>query len=144
MGTLMPDFTKLIEQFQKTKDHSIEKLLKVMEISPDTTIYVIQTNKGVFYVYEIDFISSFKDVENEVREYIGNHYEFYPVQQPLAFFKETGPVQASQLYQKPDDWDMISTYCTDKFTSKPYYFAFLIEKLMVPAEKRFKTGQRLK
>ena len=91
----MIDFQNLINQFAETQGLVFKSLMTETCITPDQLLYKINTNNGILYVYEVDFIDTLKDdVINVVKREIGEIKKMYMVKKPYIDLRESGPVIA--------------------------------------------------
>lgn len=119
------DYQKLLQRFQ-TKAKFID-LVNVRYVSPDEQFYTFDTDQGVFHIYEVDFIDSFKAVQNQISKIINYKSEFIRVRQPLQSFEDGQGYKASTTYKLPEDFIDMAPFLNDKNGSASFYFTFLIK-----------------
>ncbi len=130
MNTEIPiDFQKLLNNFK----HSIifKKLIATdEELDYDEFLYTIETNQGVFYVYEVDYFSSFNYLEDRIKSLLGGDCEFIEVITPLDQFNESAQ---SKFYANeksyPSDFEQYKKYINWQDGSEWYYYNFLIKMI---------------
>ncbi|MBL8014666.1 MAG: hypothetical protein JNK26_00555 [Candidatus Doudnabacteria bacterium] len=126
------DFQKLIEQFKDTEGLKFLREVRSWQLTPDELFYEIETNDGIYYVFEIDYIGDFNFyVVKTITDEIGGFTKMFEVKSPLVF-DEAEPVRHATIYIKPpnweDQWKVTSKYANEKYGSATYYFNFLVKK----------------
>lgn len=123
------DFQSIIHQFKQTEDLVYLELLNTQKLAHDEILYTINTNKGIHYVFEIDYIADFNSsVSQTVGEAINGFSHIYELKSQTIAFSESNPVKLADVYTKPQGWDLISKYAGQKGGSTKYYFNFLFRK----------------
>src|SRR6266516_849599 len=108
----LPDFQRLLDQFKGGL--VFKRLIKQDAISYDELLYQIETNDGMYYVLEIDFIYSFDYVTDLINKEIPEYKYFVEVKQPHEKFEDTPPYKISSSYPTPPDFDEVKKYTNDK------------------------------
>lgn len=121
------DFHKLLQQFQTPESLEFLNLVRTWQTSPDEYFYEIETNDGVYYIFEVDYIESLDSVIAAIKKEIGEFTQLCEVKSMLAF-EDAEPVKLAKIYYKPEGWETVSKYANDKYGSYPFYFNFLIKK----------------
>lgn len=119
------DWIGIIHEFEGTESITEVKLTGFHSTSPDNHFYELKTNEGTLYIYEVDYISSLESEIADIKSVLGPDIQLFKVKETLEF-KSSGPVLASTVHAKPDDWEEIKKYVTDYSGTAEYYFKFLI------------------
>lgn len=136
-------FQKLIDQFKTPHKLKFIKLVKQFKVSSDDFIYEIMTDKGVYFIYEVDFINEFQqDLVNKVSNIIHKEVKYFKVKRPIKL-EDSSPYKAASLYTRFPDWDKIELYANDKYGSDEIYFNFLIEATEYKGSKALIRKYRL-
>lgn len=121
-----PNYQKLLGQFNT--DTSFQKLVKKTNINPDEFLYEILTDKGIFYIYETDYLESLMAIRKTLSNIFDSSFQFIPTKKQINWEK-SGPVTSATTYKEPEDKSELIKYLNDKFNSQPHYFSLLVQKL---------------
>lgn len=90
-------------------------------ITPDSFVWRLETNLGMYYLYAEDFIPGIDHIKGFYERYIVGHaWELIEVERVEAF-EDAAPVKSATTYQRPDDADEILRYAV----SSGHDFVFL-------------------
>lgn len=121
-----PDFQKLLDQFNENlvfKTLISQKFLT----NENEILYEIDTDKGKYYIFETDYLSSFDYIDKLLIKYIGHYTNLVEAKSSPGEFENTIPYKKTMIYKKPQDWDILGKYANEKYGSKDYYFNFLVK-----------------
>ncbi len=82
-----PYFQQILDQFKG--DIKFKELRGKLALSPDEFIYMIETDHGIYYVFETDFIDNFDYIIQQVKERTEGFSNFVEAKFPLEKFEET-------------------------------------------------------
>lgn len=111
----------VLELFELGDETLIDvKLFRML--TPESFLWQLRLSDYVYYLYAVDFVESLEQIANTLQVVTdGTPGEFVPVRTPTVF-ETAGPVTASSMYEKPDDWDTkIANYAAES----GYDFVFL-------------------
>ena len=97
-----------IHKFKNTSDIEKAEVVKVISQTPDDNFYILDTNKGCYFIYEVDYISSFEYHRNNIFSEFGKDIEILEVKEST---KRKG---------------IIKKYITRDKISQNYYYLFLV------------------
>lgn len=119
------DFQKLLNNFKIKL--AFVRLVEEIELSPDSSLYELETKQGKYFIYETDYVSDLKNIGHEVEKNVGKLLEFIEVNNPQ---ERLGDIQASKFYipGKPTiDFEGIRSYLNDKDGTDSSTITFLIK-----------------
>lgn len=135
---VLPDFQRLLDQYKG--DIRFATLINKFPISEDEILYEIKTDKGLYYIFETDYISGFDHVSSLFKKFVGD-VEFVEAQAPLLTFKDYPQINFFLKYTIPIDFDNFKQYLGYRAGSQPYFFNFLAKKIWTDATvKKPSTG----
>ena len=127
-----PDFQRLLDQFEG--ELKFNCLVGKLEVSPDEFIYTIETDQGIYYIFETDDISDsegmsgFDYIIKQIKDRTESFSSFVEAKHPL----EKGTIAEKYGYLSPDDYpsdyEQFKKYLSIGYGSFIGYFTFLIKK----------------
>lgn len=92
-------------------------------LSPDSFLWILSSDKGVYYLYAEDFIDDYKIAEHAAAEYAAAFAKltFIPAKQPLQF-EQSSPYQSASVYKPPSNITEFQKYAGQS----GYDFVFLL------------------
>jgi len=94
------------------EEHDIA-LLRFEMITPDSFMWRLALDNGVYYLYAEDYIPSLRYVQDIFSRYTeSTSWEFVPPRQRLVFSAST-PVRNATVYNEPEDADSITAVAID-------------------------------
>lgn len=125
---LPADFQLLADQF--VGGVQFEKLLSAATLDDDQFLYEFKSTAGTrYYILEMDYVTGFHAVEQQMKQQLGENIRFVAVQSPPKQFFDCPP---SAFYvgrnSVPESFDATRQYFNCMYGSEEYYFTFLIEK----------------
>lgn len=106
------DFLVIIQRFNTVKPIEKVKPLGIHSESPDDHFYKLLCDGEVYYVYEVDYISSLEYQIKYIKKVLGNSIELVEAKEPLPSYDKS-----------------IAKYITDYSGSQPYYHKFLVREI---------------
>jgi len=119
------DFQIILNHFRSTP--TFVRLVNSIRINPDTTLYLLDTSQGNYFLYETDEILDRKAILIEIKRYIGEDPEFIEVINPASTFEE---IPASSFYKGGRyryDFESVRKYINDKDNSATFMVSYLIK-----------------
>lgn len=119
------DFQQLLNQFKGNL--VFKKMIGELQLSPDEYIYMLETDQGIYYIFETDYISDFNYIIKQVKERTKRLSNFIEAKQPFSKFED---IPAAKYYTSPKyyphDFDRFKDYLSS--TPESSYFTFLIQR----------------
>jgi len=106
------DFLGIIKKFNLKEPIDEVKLLGIYSESPDDHFYKLSCNNDIYYIYEVDYISSLEYQVKHIKEILGDNIELIKTKTPL-----------------PSHDSPIASYITDYSGSQPHYHKLLIHEI---------------
>lgn len=104
------NFQNILDQYKG--DLKFESLTGELNLLPDEFLYMIETNKGTYFVFEADYLDSFDYVSSILKERTEHYTEFIEAKNLLEEYKET----------------TLKKYVTKGHGSYKYNYTLLIKK----------------
>lgn len=99
-----PALHAVLELFE-IGDETLIDVKQFRMLTAESFLWQLRLSDNVYFMYATDFIQSLEQVANTLQVATdGEPGELVPVRTPIPF-EEAGPVTASSVYDKPDDWD---------------------------------------
>jgi hypothetical protein len=113
---MAPPFKDVLSRYEDVPAGEDDSLTIVMSriLSPDSFIWKLDINNDRYYLYAEDFIDNLQHVIDEIESIAGKGAgSLVKVKRPTEF-NELEPVQAAEMYTKPEDYDTaIKQYASD-------------------------------
>ena len=118
---MKPNFQQLLDQFEG--NIQFKELIGNLNLSPDENIYMIETDQGVYYIFETDYVFNFDALIKQVKERTEHFSHFVKAKLPPEQFEDT-PLAMGY----PSDFEQFKKYVSFGNGSFPSYVTFLIKK----------------
>ena len=105
---------------------TINSELKNIQIMPDESILILDTNDGIYYLISLDYFSEFEYIKQILQAHVGEYSKFIETVNPVSSF---GDLAASRFYTSkdsfPPDFEKFKNYV---ISDKSIFFRFLVKK----------------
>ncbi|SRR6266567_3303696 len=128
---MKPQFQQLLDQYQG--DLKFERLEGTLELSPDEFLYMIETDQGMYYIFETDYIldsegmGGFEYIVMQIKERTEHLSHFVEAKHPLE-----KDMLSAMYHIRPKDfpleYERFKKYLSIGYGSFGGYFTFLIKK----------------
>lgn len=125
--SMNPDFQQLLDQYEGQL--TFKELKGKLSLSPDEFIYMIETDQGMYFVFETDDLYSFDYIVQQVKKGTQSFSHFIEAKIPPETFKETLLAEGYVLPNyHPSYLEEYKKYVSFGYGSFPGYATFLIKK----------------
>jgi hypothetical protein len=91
------DFQKILDQYKGNL--TFKSMTGEINALPDEVLYMIETDKGTYYVFETDYLEKFDDIKGLIKTRTEYYSEFIEAKSPPEKFEDT---PNAKYYTKPE------------------------------------------